>query len=217
MNRPKPPLPVICIFLLLCYWAVVMLIAISAPFDTAEFIFSENGIFERVSPYLWFALAALIGLLGRFAVPVRIALVAVTVLLGCREMDWHQTLFGESFLKTAFFRSATVLPEYKVAGALLVLLLAGLAVYLAKTFFSSLKSDTRAKLKQPAYGYLLLALALLAAGKFLDRLPAQLFELFDIAVSEKNAVLMRAWEESTEAVVPVLLAIAVWAHRPQRH
>ena len=198
--------------LLAVYWALVLHVAVFAPLDLANFLFSESGTFEIFSPYLWFLLA-IVCLCARFNVLTRLATAATAVLFGLREMDLHKSLFSMSFLKTNFYRSDVIPLSDKLLGAAICLFLLLLAFYLGKTFLRHLH-----QLPRPwpvAYGYTVLAFVLLVASKFIDRLNAQLDELFNITLSERSAVIIQSLEESTEIVLPILLCIAVFLYQPK--
>lgn len=189
-----------------------MHIAVFAPLDLVDFLFGESGTFEIFSTCLWFLLAV-VCLCGRFTVPIRLAAAAAAVLFGLREMDLHKSLSDMSFLKIHFYRSGFIPLSDKLAGIAIILFLLFLVFYLGRTFLKHLRQSPRSW--QAAYGYTVLALILLAASKFADRLNAQLNKLFDITLSERSEAVIRSLEESTEMVLPVLFCIAVFLYQPE--
>lgn len=197
-------------FLLILYWASVLHTAIFLPQDLANFLFSESGAFEIFSPYLWFLLAV-VCLCGHFTPTTCLTTSITAVLFALREMDLHKSLFGMSFLKTNFYRSDIISLSDKIFGGLICIVLLLLAIYLGKTFFKHLRHTPRPW--PAAYSYTIFAFILFVASKYVDRLKAQLMELFDTAISDRSAVIIQSLEESTEMILPVLLCIAVFFYQ----
>ncbi|STZ75359.1 hypothetical protein [Bergeriella denitrificans] len=196
--------------LLAVYWFFMFHIALYAPADIATFIFIEGGTVESVSPYLWFALAALC-LFGRLKMPTRLATAAAAVLLGLREMDLHKSFFQEAAFRTHFLRSNFYLSDivplsHKIIGGLLVITLAVLVLYLLKTFVASWRQKDSPRL---IHFYTLLAVALLAAAKVADRANMYMEEYFHRPLEAHTNLIVQAFEESAEMAAPVLLCTAL--------
>ncbi|MCP1659945.1 hypothetical protein [Neisseria perflava] len=207
----------ITLLLLLVYWAFIYHIAIFAPLDLAVFAFSEEGTIEILSPLLWFLLA-LFYLFGRMALPTRLASAVMAVLFGLREMDMHKSFFqveGQSthFLRSNFYFTDIEPLSHKIIGGIFALAILALAFYLIKTFVISFKRSR--KPRNPAYGYTALGFVLLVISKFADRLNSDLQEIFNITLPPRSVVLVQAFEESTEMILPVILCIAVILYERQ--
>ena len=185
--------------------------ALFAPLDSAIYLFSENGPYEFFSPWLWYALAALCLLSGTLASPTRQFAAVSAFMMGMREMDLHKALFEMSFLKSRFYTDGNIALSHKLIGLALIVLLLGLLVYLTKTFYQTLKfSDKPLPL---SFRYTVLASCSLASSIFLDRLHAQISDLFHIQLHPRIAVVIQALEESTEMLVPLLLCVALLIYR----
>ena len=206
---------VITAFLLAIYWGFMLHIALFDPLDIATAIFSEGGTIEAVSPYWWFLLATCC-LFGSLTFPTRIAGAVTAVLLGLREMDLHKSFFQQDAFRTHFLRSNFYLSEavplsQKIMGAFLAILLMVLAVYLIKTFLTTLKLSQ--KPYHPAYMYIGFSFVLLAASKFADSLNRLMTEWFQTPLAPEVNIVVQAFEESAEMVTPILLCIAVILYR----
>lgn len=205
----KPNYFLLSLLLLPVYWAAAVSAAIILPLDEATHLFEEAGFYEQISPWFWFLLAACC-LMGKFRKRTLFATAATAVLFGMREMDLHKTLFDISFLKSRFYLGNDIPFTDKLTGAALVAIIAYLLFYLSHTLWRTFKAAPCIRLTH--YRYILLAALMLAASKVLDRTNALAAE-WGWHLSDRAGLIIQSLEESSEALVPVVLICAICAYR----
>lgn len=196
----------IIILLLAIYLGIAARIALDAPVDVAHYLYSEQGPYETASAWLWLVLAGFTLLCRDLQPRTRISAGLAALLMGAREMDLHKSLFGTSFIKVPFYKSASIPLYEKLLGGLLLLALAALLIHLAIALVRQLRkrglNDTPTLL-------LFTGLVLGAASKVLDRFSSQMHELFAIEISASIRLLVVALEESLEMTLPLFFILAL--------
>lgn len=189
-----------------------ILLAWLLPLKAATRLLEEEGIYERISPWLWFVLALACLAQTKLRLPTRLACAAMAVLLACREMDLHKSLFQMSFLKTNFYRSAEIPLAQKFLGFAITLAILLLLLYLGKTFLRWLKHSKGQHLISKSY--LIAGIVLVMVSKMADRANRTFYELFAIDLSARATLILQSVEESGEMLMPVCFLIALLAYRP---
>ena len=201
--------------LLFVYAGLASYIALYAPPEIAEYLYSETGPYEVFSVGLWFVLTPVAWLNSSLSTRTRIITGIAAVLLGARELDLHKSLFSMSFIKTSFYKSTTIPFQDKVLGALLLIAIIALIVQLGMSFFRHLRQ--RGVNDLPTL-LLVIGLVLGVLCKFLDRFASQMRELFAIQIDPATRQFVGALEESFEMVVPLFIILALLMHtRKSRH
>lgn len=199
----------ILLLLLAVHLGMAACTGLSAPPSVTVWLYSEAGPCEVFSVWLWLLLSGAILLCPAVRLPTRVAATAVAMLMSARELDMHKLLFGESFIRTNFYRNAdTPLSEKLLGGSLLLALLALLA-YLLITLVRHLH---RHQISDSSL-LLLSGLTLGASSKVLDRLSSQLHELLQIDLSPLAQQMIVVMEESLELTMPLLLLTALLTYR----
>lgn len=186
--------------------ASVLLVAIALSGDRplVDWLTSEQGPLEWTGAIGWFVLAAVIVATG--GVDRRaLALAAVCVVFGMRELDLHKlALFGSvSFLKINFYRGDEVTVLQKLLGGVVA---AGVLGTVAWGLASNGLAFWRRRLYRQPWGRLVVAAgALLLLSKFFDRLPAVMADDYGRPLDWTVAALVYLHEEWLEAFVPLLL------------
>lgn len=199
----------ILLLLLAVHLGMAACTGLTAPPPVTAWLYSEAGPCEVFSVWLWLLLAGAVLLCAALQRPTRAAAAAAAMLMSARELDMHKLLFGESFIRTNFYRSAdTPLSEKLLGGSLLLALLA-LLIYLSVSLFRHLQ---RRQLSDSSL-LLLSGLALGAGSKVLDRLSSQLHELLQIDLSPLAQQMIVIMEESLELTMPLLLLTALLTYR----
>lgn len=199
----------VLLLLLAAYLGMTAWIGLHAPPAVTAWLYSEAGPFEILSAWLWLLLGAIVLLCSSMQRRTGMASCAVAMLMAARELDMHKQLFGESFIKIHFYRSTdTPLPDKLLGGSLLLALLA-LLIYL----FIKLVRHLRHHEVDTSSLLLLSGLALGVGSKILDRLNAQLHDLFLFDLSPPAQQMVMIMEESLEMTVPLLLITALLTYR----
>lgn len=201
----------ISLLLIFIYIGISLHTAFTAPLVVTEYLFSEKGAYEVFSPLLWFVLAALCLVKVKFQFSTRILSALAALMLGLREIDLHKRLFEMSFIKTNFYKSPDIALTDKLLGFALLMFMIYILVALAKRFYKVLRN-----IKHDfdiSYMYIVLTVVIAALSKILDRITAQLNELFDIQLIRSTQLAIMTVEESFEMLLPVLLIVAVLTYR----
>ncbi|ANF82200.1 hypothetical protein A3K93_08320 [Acinetobacter sp. NCu2D-2] len=193
--------------LLLMFYGFALHLVLFTPNSIQNFMFSEAGPYESLSPLLWMILAILSLIHCDFQLSTRLVMAISAVLFALREWDMHKQLFGVSFIKTRFYTDPNIAISYKVVGGLILLVIAYLAIYLLVQYFKALRVHT--KEVNSAFRYLNLAFVLLVLSKILDRASSQMIELFHYHLPMQTQLIIRALEESTEMLLPAIFIIAL--------
>jgi hypothetical protein len=169
--------------------------------------FSEQGLFERLSPWFWVGLAVLIPLVHPKLTPGVAAGVILSLAAAAREIDLHKTATGYSVLKPGFYtHSEYPFHQQLIAGTLVLLVLAS-AVYLC---FRVWKLRPWMSATRPAWLFaLVFAVIMLLATKILDRAPDLLADILGRKFPIRIAVAMFAWEEGLEMLLAMAFAAVV--------
>lgn len=130
----------ISFLLIALYVSICVHTALNAPLSVTQYLFSESGAFEVLSPWLWYLLAMLCLLNTEIKLNTRIFTAAAAILLGFREMDFHKRLFDDSFIKTNFYRSAEIPLMDKLLGFILLLGIIFVFMVLAKKLVNTIRS-----------------------------------------------------------------------------
>ena len=199
--------------LLLVYAGLATYIALNAPPEVAEYLYSEAGPYEVFSVGLWFVLAPLALLNRSLSTRTRIIAGITALLLGARELDLHKSLFSTSFIKTSFYKSETIPFQDKVLGALLLITIIALILQLGMSFFRHLRQ--RGINDLPTL-LLIIGLSLGVISKILDRFASQMLELFAIEVDMVTRQCVAALEESFEMALPLFFILALLLPTRQR-
>lgn len=190
-----------------------VVLAVMLP-EHMGWVYSERGPFEAISPWAWIGLAVAIPIIFR---EVTLEVVAGMIVCGAaaaREWDWHVRFTEYSVLKPPFYYREGLLHERLIAGAAVALALASLFV-LAR-WQVSLRPWSR-----PVKSWVwitVLAISLMLASKFVDRLPGILSEDFGLPLGTVAHGVSAALEESVEMMVPFFFAmacvsLAIWLER----
>lgn len=111
----------ISFLLIALYLGICIHTALNAPPAVTQYLFSESGAFEVMSPWLWYLLAVLCLLNVEIKPNTRVFTAIAATLLGLLEMDFHKQVFEMSFIKTNFYRSAEIPLMDKLLGFILLL------------------------------------------------------------------------------------------------
>ncbi len=201
----------ISLLLIGIYLGICVHIAIFAPVNVTQFLFSESGPFETLSAWLWYLLALLCVLNTELMLKTRFFTSLGAALLGLREMDFHKRLFDDSFIKTNFYRSEEIPFMDKLLGIILLLVILFVFFNLAKMFVQGIRQF---KLN-PHIAYLFITLTILCGGlsKLLDRSSSILRNDFNIKLMQHTEVIIMTIEEGVEMLLPILLVVAVTSYR----
>ncbi len=207
-----PGLRVVLIAVGVVLGAILVLCGVSQGLehDINDQLFDETGPFEKISPWLWLALAALIPLaFRRPSLPVLAGMV-ISVACAAREWDMHKSFTGYSVLKPKFYlRSEYELHHQIIAGLAVVLL--GASVFITVQHLLRI----RPRRLRPVPMWLLamvMGIAMLVLTKVFDRAPKILSEDLGIQLGDSMLSLMMALEEGLEMLMPVAFGAMVLAY-----
>ncbi len=164
----------ISFLLVALYLSICVHTALNAPLEVTQYLFSESGAFEVLSPWLWYLLAALCLLNTEIKLNTQLFTAAEAILLGFREMDFHKHLFDDSFIKTNFYRSADISMMDKVLGFILLLIIILVFLVLAKKLFHAIR-NLKTSL-DTAHFFIFFTIVCGALSKVLDRTTSTLLE-----------------------------------------
>lgn len=195
--------------LLLLGLSSAVLVAIAWQGDAAliRLLTSETGPIEWVSARAWIVIAAIVlwrGPRGWTAV----AVAALCLMFGLRELDLHKVVADTSFLKRGFYRDPAISSGDKWLGGVLA---AGMVGLVAWGVVLGARAFWRRRLHRTAWGRIVLgAAAVLVLSKLLDRIPNTLAVDYGIALETHVKALVSLHEEWLECYVPLVLAAAAW-------
>ena len=192
---------------LLLGFVPLVLTALHGSAELLDLLRSEDGPLERFAAFAWAAVAvAVLTFGGRGRHAVALALIALVFCL--RELDLHKIVAGESFLKNAFYRDASIAPADRLLGGLLAATTLGLLLW---GLTINGRAFRRGRLHRRAWGRIVVAgVVLLLLSKLFDRLPAVLAVDHGIVLGETVNRLVTLQEEWLECFVPVSLGVAAW-------
>lgn len=204
--HPRPGIRVLWGVMLIVVTASVTLAIVSQMFPAwaLALAFSERGLFERLSPWLWGGLALLIPLIHlKLTLGVAAGMI-LSFAAAAREIDLHKTATGYSVLKPGFYtHSEYPFHQQLIAGTLVLMAIAS-AVYLTRRVW---KLRPWMSATRPAWLFaLLFAMFMLVATKGLDRAPDLIADTFGLRLPGRLAVIMFAWEEGLEMLLAVAFA-----------
>lgn len=204
--NPRPGLRVVQLVIGLTAAAAGVLALLSQTLSvrTNLRLFAESGPFERLSPWLWLLLAAVIVGAYRRMSPGVIAGVIVCLACAAREWDMHKSFTGYSVLKPGFYMTTEhPLSHQLVAGLIVLALGASVVILLCKLVrLRPWVSSPRPAWLQ-ALGF---AVIMLALTKVLDRTPGILRGDFGIELAGRALLLFGALEEGLEMLLPLYFA-----------
>ncbi|MCJ0928808.1 hypothetical protein MTX11_12610 [Acinetobacter lwoffii] len=201
----------ISFLLIALYLGICIHTALNAPASVTQYLFSESGAFEVMSPWLWYLLAVLCLLNVETKPNTRVFTAIAATLLGLREMDFHKQVFEMSFIKTNFYRSAEIPLMDKLLGFILLLGIIFVFLVLAKKLVQTIRSMKNSL--NIAHFFIFLTIACGGLSKVLDRTTSTLKEEFGIQLVPHTQIMIMTIEEGVEMLLPVLLIVAVLSYR----
>ena len=201
----------ISFLLIALYLGICIHTALNAPASVTQYLFSESGAFEVMSPWLWYLLAVLCLLNVEIKLNTRVFTAIAATLLGLREMDFHKQVFEMSFIKTNFYRSAEIPLMDKLLGFILLLGIIFVFLVLAKKLVQTIRSMKNSL--NIAHFFIFLTIACGGLSKVLDRTTSTLKEEFGIQLVPHTQIMIMTIEEGVEMLLPVLLIVAVLSYR----
>lgn len=201
----------ISFLLIALYLGICIHTALNAPIPVTQYLFSESGAFEVMSPWLWYLLAVLCLLNVEIKLNTRLYMAVAAILLGMREMDFHKRIFEISFIKTNFYRSAEIPVMDKVLGLILLLGIIFVFLVLAKKLVQTIRNIKNSL--NIAHFFIFLTIACGGISKVLDRTTSTLREEFGVQLLPHTQIVIMTIEEGVEMLLPVLLIVAVLTYR----
>ena len=201
----------ISFLLIALYLGICIHTALNAPASVTQYLFSESGAFEVMSPWLWYLLAVLSLLNIEIKLNTRVFTAIAATLLGLREMDFHKQVFEMSFIKTNFYRSAEIPLMDKLLGFILLIGIIFVFLVLAKKLVQTIRSMKDSL--NIAHFFIFLTIACGGLSKVLDRTTSTLKDEFGIQLVPHTQIMIMTIEEGVEMLLPVLLIVAVLSYR----
>lgn len=201
----------ISFLLIALYLGICIHTALNAPASVTQYLFSESGAFEVMSPWLWYLLAVLCLLNVEIKLNTRVFTAIAATLLGLREMDFHKQVFEMSFIKTNFYRSAEIPLMDKLLGFILLIGIIFVFLVLAKKLVQTIRSMKDSL--NIAHFFIFLTIACGGLSKVLDRTTSTLKDEFGIQLVPHTQIMIMTIEEGVEMLLPVLLIVAVLSYR----
>ncbi|UVB00246.1 hypothetical protein [Acinetobacter lwoffii] len=201
----------ISFLLIALYLGICIHTALNAPASVTQYLFSESGAFEVMSPWLWYLLAVLCLLNVEIKLNTRVFTAIAATLLGLREMDFHKQVFEMSFIKTNFYRSAEIPLMDKLLGFILLLGIIFVFLVLAKKLVQTIRSMKDSL--NIAHFFIFLTIACGGLSKVLDRTTSTLKDEFGIQLVPHTQIMIMTIEKGVEMLLPVLLIVAVLSYR----
>ena len=198
------------LLLLTTYLGIAAFITLKAPQEVWAYLYSEAGPYEVFSAYLWLLLSISALFTKSMQPSTRLIAALMALMLGARELDMHKSLFSMSFIKTNFYKSASIPLHDKLVGGLILLAMTSLLIYLiVRTwrYFSNSVCCTSSSL------LLFSGLLLGITSKILDRFSSQMLKLFQIALPPDVRMMIVSFEESLELLMPLLLILALLTYQ----
>lgn len=211
-HTETPGLRVVLIAVGIVLGAILVLSGVSQgiPHDINDQLFSETGSFEKMSPWLWLCLAALIPLtFRRLSLPI-ISGVVISVACAAREWDMHKSFTGYSVLKPGFYLRSEFELHHQIIAGIAVLAL-GASVFI--TVQHLLRVRPRRLHPLPMWVLaLVIGLGMMVLTKVFDRAPKVLEVDFETQLGDRPLSLMMSLEEGLEMLMPVAFAAMVLAY-----
>jgi len=188
----------------LSFGLAMIMLAIILNSEASSMLFSEQGVFERMSPVVW-CLSALYLLWKWRDHTAKYFIYALTFFIFAgREYDIHKAFTSDSFLKINFYKNG-IGPE-QIFGGMAALTVISLIV-------STILIMTRDVVLRKGYVFLsgqlfIAGFSVLALSKILDRTPSVLRKDYDILLSVKFDLMLQALEEGFEFFGPLLILLA---------
>ena len=201
----------ISFLLIALYLGICIHTALNAPASVTQYLFSESGAFEVMSPWLWYLLAVLCLLNVEIKLNTRVFTAIAATLLGLREMDFHKQVFEMSFIKTNFYRSAEIPLMDKLLGFILLIGIIFVFLVLAKKLVQTIRSMKDSL--NIAHFFIFLTIACGGLSKVLDRTTSTLKDEFGIQLVPHTQIMIMTIEQGVEMLLPVLLIVAVLSYR----
>lgn len=194
----------IVLAIIFAFGAAMVACAYFMDTDTALFIFSEDGFFEKMSPVVW-SMAGLYLLWKWRDHTVQYFILALTFFIfAAREQHLHKAFTSDSILKTNFYENG--LGTEQIFGGIGALIVVGLII---ATFVILLRYIFLERGFKHMSGQLLIAgFTVLALSKVMDRAPAVLRKDYNIILDFRFDLMLQALEEGFEFFCPVLILAA---------
>lgn len=211
--RPSFLYRFVCAWPALHIFLVTLLCALAAwcllPPPSQTWLLRENGPLEGTTAGL-FLLLALLGLFWRPPHTDRItwlAVCALCVAAGAREMDWHNRWTGKSVLKVSYYLGDAPW-AHKLVALVVVLTVAASMLYLLLRYGQQL---WQALWRGDAFARTITTLfATVVFTKIMDRSVNVLIQDFGVAIAPSTAMLVSMVEETSEISLPFMVALAIW-------
>jgi hypothetical protein len=197
------------------FLGLAALIAVAAGMrpEAREWIMREGGLVESVSAAGYF-----VCLFSLMCVPedrkpaAGPAILAILLIFGLRELDFHTRFTTMGIFKSRFYLSPEVPILEKIIGAAVLLILVGAMAYVAKRHFATFLRGIRRLEPGPFSG--LIAIGLLFFTKTVDGLPRKLDGL---GLASPEALERSFWivEEVLEMGIPIFMLIGILAEFPE--
>lgn len=181
--------------------------------DSRQWFLQEHGPIEWLSAAGYFVcLLALMGMPKERKPAAAMAIGAILVIFGLRELDFHARFTTMGIFKSRFYISPEVPVLEKIIGAAALLILAGAMAYVVKRHFRSFIRGVRRLEPGPFSG--LITIALLVFTKTVDGLPRKLDGL---GLPSPEALERFSWivEEVLEMGIPIFMLIGILAELPE--
>lgn len=177
-------------------------------------IYSEGGLIEWFSVCGWVGAAVFVLCVVRPLGMRAVSFALLSLAFAAREADWQKKFTSDGALKINYYENASIpFVERMVAGVIVLVLISGLfyAVFVSVRFlFFHGGWNTRSG------AWILVTGGCLVLGKTLDRLPAELRNLFDFEMSRSTVRVFGGIEETVEALAVVAFVVPVWISRNGR-
>ena len=189
------------------YFLRAFTVATVLPLDQAKYIFSENGPYEILSVFFWIALFVLILISKKYYdFKSWISFLVISLFAASREADLQKEFSTDGFIKFNYYTNPEILIGEKILfGFILFLILLVIlnATYLGLAYVFKNKLNTERSVITIQLFFLLII------TKVFDRLNNTLKNDFDFHLSDSIAIVVHAFEESGEMLIPILCVTLV--------
>lgn len=200
---------------LLLFSALLFVITFFLDPSVAKDLTHETGLFEKLSPPLWVALAALclitLGYRSRYAIGTTL----LALIFAAREMDLHKAFTADSIFKNAFYRMNISMTQ-KVFGGLAAAMCVAVLLWL---LIATIRYFYAERAWRQAWGRLtIVAICLIFFTKIMDRIDAVLSVDYGYHLQHQTVMIFHMHEEGFEMLLPIVFALALltWRRRLQR-
>ncbi|ADE15934.1 conserved hypothetical protein [Nitrosococcus halophilus Nc 4] len=193
--------------LILTGLVIVTIFLQSASVALKDSIIKEGGVIESLSAIGYFA-GAILAILIKRKIPHPTHVIFILVLLGLRELDFHNRFTTMSLSKITFYVSSEVPLLEKMIGVAIVSLVLYVIVHLAKTHFHGFISAV--KKREPSAIGVGVGILLIFLTKILDGLSRKLASV-GVTLSNNMEQLTEIIEEVFELGIPMMFIIAIVA------